>query len=430
MIRPNNDAPLSLHARWAWWLGFLVIASQRLGLQFEHGSLPVVHIILILIVLGSIGYSGWRISKKGIGFYLVLLALAVVSFITSPAWIGVPPSISSFILMCITLLPLLTHGNRSGYGNLIFAGALSAIKIGAVLSILQYSLQVLGFGFFDPIASLPSQLILPDFNSHYAVQSFGGFSIWFKPNGIIYLEPSFLSLYSSIGIVILLTIHYNWESKLTKKLFLWICIFGTAMVTSMSLSGLPILAAACVPLAAKYSRKRPALFLGLGAIGFILTKIGAFNFILYRLTEGFTGNTSTAARLYYPYQTLLPIWIQQPFFGWGSGRASIFTSYYAPTISGLQSSTIMKALVEYGAIWSAVLAIAIASSIYYRNRSKTYSILVSTLLCAWLVPAEALLNATLVVLLITGLGTISLPINDSKNFLISENSLANVEVEF
>ena len=59
----------------------------------------------------------------------------------------------------------------------------------AILGIMQFSLQLAGLGFIDPIQNIPAQLLLSDYNTQNPLY-FG--SPYIKANGMFLLEPSFL----------------------------------------------------------------------------------------------------------------------------------------------------------------------------------------------------------------------------------------------
>ncbi|WP_369122070.1 O-antigen ligase family protein [Microbacterium lacus] len=164
-----------------------------------------------------------------------------------------------------------------------------------------------------------------------------------------------------------------------------------------------MLVAAAVPLL--WSMRRNRGLVSIVSVGVaVVFASGIFNSVIAKALEGFAGNTSAALRLTLPYEYLFPRWAEQPLFGWGPGEASRFVT--ETNIGGLQASTLMKLLVEYGLVGAVILAVTVL--VCLRPSGAPVALIVAVF-AAWAIPAEALLNSTLVMLLLFALPNWSSP---------------------
>lgn len=373
--------------------GFLVMLTQRLGITVGlDGSVQSATIIGLLLI-GWIFISGEaRLSPAGLVLWLLLIMSGGLSALAAPDF-----SLPSFVLLLATYVVILVGGNdrTEGLGGAFFLGVVRAVKLGAALGVAQWLFQRAGLGFFDPISLLPSEVLRTGFNTHYDLQYAGGVKGEFKPNGVLFLEPSLLSLFTAIALV-----YCIWE-VLRKgsagdgvKRWVWIFVLGAGFAVSASASGVVVLAAAAVPLLVR-SVRRIGVLIALIAVSVIALQIGIFDAVLGKAQENLLNpNTSAALRLWLPYELLTPYWLQSPFIGSGPGSASIAIDELGR--AGLQASTTMKILVEYGLLGATVIGGILVRAIW---ATRAPTALVFAIFAAWLIPAEALLNSTLVLML-------------------------------
>jgi O-antigen ligase len=266
-----------------------------------------------------------------------------------------------------------------------------------LLAIVQFTLQRFGAGFFDPLQSFPPQFLISGYNTYYSLRYQGGIGE-FKPNGVIFLEPSLLSLYSVLGLILVLgRLFGRIEGGSLRSNVIWAIVLAGGLAVSASTSGVLVLAAAAIPMILAVRKNRALVVLLLAALLAALGA-GAFNTVIAKANEGFTGTTSSALRLTLPYEILGPVWQQHPWFGWGPGAAVKFIE--DANILGLQASTLMKLLVEYGLVGAVVLTIIVVYSLW-RSGAPLY--VSFGIFAAWLLPAEALLNSTLVLMMLFAL---------------------------
>lgn len=387
-------------ARVALVLGFLAVALQRFGITNPDGSaLNFTALVLVIIVLWQLFSSKARIEPVGVALFILLAVAASLALILAPNPTYV--SSTSFLLFLATYSLVLVRGRTPkgtdgsiGVGQMVFSGAAAAAKFGSLLAILQFVIQRLGAGFFDPLQSFPPQFLISGFNTYWSLRYQGGVGEY-KPNGVIFLEPSLLSLYSVLGLIFVLgRLFGKIEGGSRRSNVFWAVVLAGGLAVSASSSGILVLAIAAAPMILSIRRNR-ALVIALFVALLAALTAGAFNSVIEKANEGFTGRTSSALRLTLPYEVLAPAWQQQPWLGWGPGAAVKFIE--RANILGLQASTLMKLLVEYGLIGALVLTAVVAYCLW-RSGAPLY--VSFGIFAAWLLPAEALLNSTLVLLML------------------------------
>lgn len=377
-------------------LGFFAIAVQRFGVTTsDGGSVQLTTLILVLTVLWALIRVRMQISVGSVILYVTLVAITVVPSIGAFNSGASGVSLTSLLFFLVTYTVILTTGRDradTGVGRDFFRGAITAIKLGALLGVAQFVLQKVSGGFFDPLQIVPQQFLRGGFNTYYQLQTGE-----IKPNGVIFLEPSFLSLYCAIGVVYMLGRLFRSGEGTKRGNLLWIVILVAGLAVSASASGFVVLGAAAIPVLLSIKRNRWLVILLMVGVG-VAALAGAFNAVIAKALEGFTGDTSSALRLTLPYQLIAPFWLQHPLFGKGPGAAATIIAQEG--IHGLQATTSMKMLVEYGLFAAVVLAIAILRAVW---KTGAPTALVVAVLAAWAIPSESLLNSTLVLLLLFAL---------------------------
>lgn len=366
--------------------GFLAIAGQRLGVSFGGAVLSLAAVSIVVMYVRLL-LSGARISSIGLTLWCALVAIGGLGFLSHPDAHAGSLLIMLAIYLSLLLLPA-GPDHATGHGRAFLLGAVTAIKIGAVLALVQAALQWAGSTtLWDPISSfVPTGLQVAGYNTHYSLQYVETrLGMSFKPNGVIFLEPSRLSFYSAIALAWLGQRRLvERDQSPNQRPLLWAVVLLAALAVSISTSGLPILAFAAAPLFPRLARNRRAL---LGVVVLVATGwyVGLFDAIFGKATEGFNASTSTGIRLTVPYQLMFPHIGSA--FGSGAGTASDLADTFG--IRGLQVPTVMKAALEYGLLGALTLAVA---TIVVVIGSKPPAVLLLAALAAWLIPAEALLN--------------------------------------
>lgn len=392
-------------------LGFLILATQRLAIPIGSYSMPAN--LVLVVILTILVFQKQSISSKLLLSYLAFCFLGglslLISWRASAEYSGSAASWAVVIVLYAQVILEPASQGRGGervvwgLGKPFFAGVYLAILVGSLLGVVQFLIQDLYGRYIDPLSSLPTRYLVTGFNSHYSVYAPGGSGLitGLKPNGMIFLEPSFLSLYCGIGLAYLLGVFLELTSADGRVLGLriWsLAVLIGGLAVSASASGVLVIGLAFVAGFMAHKRQMGRLFLVL-AVSVALILSGVLDLVVAKAGEGVSGETSTALRLVLPYRVLPPSIGERLLLGWGPGGASHIVDSIG--MAGLQAPTLMKVAIDYGVpallLLSACVAIHIA-------RSEAPTSLKVSVLAAWLLPGEALLNPALASLLIVGVG--------------------------
>ena len=392
--RRINRSPVVPH-RALWFAGFLAVAGQRISLPLGGIEIPLSTIGLIFLFASLMLLFRWTVSAPGLAAWGLLLIAGALSYARNSVTNSGQTSTSLLIFLAV-YLPLLLLPGRDGLrgaGNVLWSGIFSAIKVGCVLALVQVVTQLAGLGFWDPLYHLPSSVQTEGFNAHYPTTYINyAFGLDFKPNGMIFLEPSFLSLFSSIGLVWIAhdTFAASRPSIPPRRALMWTMVLAAGLATSISASGIPVLAFGALPLVLKVLR-RPVYLMAMVALAAAAYFNGLFDPLIRKATEGTGSNTSTGLRIVAPYKLLPPYWYERFVFGHGPGTAEGIINHIG--VQSLSATTVMKLALEYGLIGVAALACGLALTLTRVGQAPPSLILAA--LAAWLIPSEALLNSML-----------------------------------
>ncbi|WP_129338723.1 hypothetical protein [Cellulomonas endophytica] len=382
--------------------GFLSLALQRFSLYLAGGQLSLPAVVLVLTWVALVVVHRWPLSRAGTVGYLGLLAVATAATLANgnaPSWFS--PSLPSLVLLVLAYVPLVLASRPAGAERAGWAfarGVVWAARLAAVLVLVQAVLQWAGLGFWDPVTLLPASIQTSGFNTAYDLRYVdASFGLAIKPNGVIFLEPSFVSLYCAIALV--LEAYRLHDARPTGPAAVrgvaWMAVLVVAVALSISASGFVVLGIAALPLLWRYRDRLEIV----GTAALLLLAVyltGFFGPVLDKLGEGFTGQTSTALRLVVPYELLTPYATAEPFDGFGAGTSDAIARTFQ--ISGLQQPTVMKAAVEYGIPFAVlVVGVVLAKAL---GGGRGYTGLAVALAGVWLIPSEALLSAPILALVL------------------------------
>ncbi|GIG29364.1 hypothetical protein [Cellulomonas marina] len=387
---------------WLAVAGFASIALQRISFTIGGGQISAASLVLLLTWVVLLAVFRWPVSAGGlVGYFLILAIAATTAVLNAGSDPSLPISVPSLLLIVTAYLPLLLVVRPSGVegaGRVYARGLLWAVRIGAALALVQAVLMWSGLGFWDPFASLPDAIVASNFNSAYDttyVASNFGFET--KPNGVIFLEPSFVSLWCCFGLVLE---AYRWHERRSTGgaglgRLVWVLVLAAAVAVSISASGFVVLGVAALPLLWRY-RDRPLVILGAAVVIAGAFASGFLGPITAKLLEGTSGDTSTNLRLVAPYQLLAPLTADSPLWGHGPGTADRLAGQFG--LSGLQTTTIVKAALEYG--WPFVVALlGVALLRAFVGGPRCLGLTLAAL-GVWLIPSEALLGAPVLALVL------------------------------
>lgn len=382
-------------------VGFVVgavgLATQRVGLSVGSGFLQVSTVVMLIFWVSLVPRKGTIDPTKFFQFLLLLLS-TLISFVVNLNNASV--SFGSWILFaCVYLSSVFDRKDPRIYsaGRGFFQGTMACMRVSVLLAFVQALLQWLGKGWLDPLSMLPEAYLTPGFNSHYSLEWSGeALGMTIKPNGMLMLEPSFLSLYCGVCLVAVFSeiLGSRRGERAPRASILDAIIFSVGITLSLSSSFLPVVAIAAL---LYYSRilSRPKVVFGVLCCVSGALMAGVLDPLLSKVTEGFSETTSTGLRLSVPYEILLPYWVEAPVFGAGPGTA--MQSSVDSGLIGLQVPTLVKSLLEYGLVGTILLLnLAISAQ---RGIDRSMRALQASVIVAWVLPAEALLNSYIVALL-------------------------------
>lgn len=292
----------------AWWFGFGALALQRLAIGV-NASAQVGVVILLggVVTVYLLTTRRASLALPEVVLFCVLLASGTLSLAVN---VGVRSnaSVLSLVQVAVAYVAVVVWTSRD-LGRRFLDGLVVATLMGALLAIIQYVVQESGRGFVNPLGHLPEALLLSGYNGEYSLEWVTGQATYFKPNGMIFIEPSSLSLYCGFAVVYLVARHAQLRSAGERPKLLLLGIAGVVLVlgivVSWSVSGLiPLFFGGLVlPFESKFGRR--IVLAGVVAV-LVAGQFGLFARLTEKLTEGFGPETSNGLRLIYPYVWLLP----------------------------------------------------------------------------------------------------------------------------
>jgi len=166
-----------------------------------------------------------------------------------------------------------------------------------------------------------------------------------RANGWFHLEPSFLSLYSSLCIILLAR-----GAVKTKRGLLWALILTSGLLSSVAVSGVVLLPIVVLSILLLKPHRAVLVMVIIGAAFLLLRETAVATAFVDKLFEDpftETGDVSAAARLYRPYLELIPSDFWGLLLGEGPGGARNHVDALRYEVT---TPTLAKLLYEYGLI--------------------------------------------------------------------------------
>lgn len=322
------------------WVLVLVL-TQRLAIPLGGGGeqLPVAIPATLLVAL--FGLARGHVVVCGRRAVLMGIALAVLSLMTLIASArGLEPSLLSFLLF-LTIYPVAlvdVADPRAARRGLDFF--VDLMLLAAVVGLALFGLQYAGVPYSDYLAQVvPPEFLLTGFNTADPIE-FG--SELYRSNGVVFLEPSFFSLFLGLAAVISLV-------NRRRVVALPLLLGGIAVTTAGN--GIVVLLVSVLWLAA-IGPRRPLLALvpsvAVAVVLASLTPLGAL--FLRRSGEIGSDNSSASLRLVQPYTELFPAYVGSPvaaLLGQGAGSAPRVIEEQVGSLAVIVP-VVPKLLVEYG----------------------------------------------------------------------------------
>lgn len=310
---------------------------------FCINTFPITLSFLGICIVFLLSLFNFRIKIKDLFYLLLLSFLFIVSFVTYRA------SYTSFFLYIFFFgtFFISKHNYDKNKWLIVFSIMTILINFFAIISILQMLSNFIDIPRIDVIVF---GHMVEGFNRTNKVY-FGSIN-FYRSNGI-YLEPSFLSQFSALGIILSM---YLYKNKIIDKLRLLISIFLNiaALICSVAGTGVIILGICLlVYLFNKKYRLYHVFFMLFAVLILIIFLYFVPNISVYlytRLLEIFNPNMSGGLRFTYPYIIMIKTWAMN-IFGFGPSNETVAIDMFYPSMLELQStvaSGYAKIGIEFG----------------------------------------------------------------------------------
>jgi hypothetical protein len=342
--------------------------------------------IVCLTLLQKIGYAPSPDSSVGLCLLAMLVGIAVVGALVPPIFDPVKLGLFFAFLLTASLSTFLQKGTYSSLGFILMllcyvpflmtfpiskATHRKALNIFSTIMIVGGALAIAE----DLVQYAASwrlwpnlDLILPEkmlVSGYVYVQKISPFSIYMKPNGVFFLEVSFLSQFTAIALALeLIYFRRAWR----------LAFFGVVLISCFAGTGLMLLGLTLPVLMGRLSiRSMTMIIVLLTVAGLVAVVTGWYDQIAPRITEYQHHGSSANFRFVEPYIKLLEF-SKTPsalYLGIGPGNISKAANYIWWPVT--------KAAVEYG-----YLAAALFYSFFlYAMFKNAPDRKISFMLCVW-----------------------------------------------
>ena len=338
-----------------------LIAFQRFVIPGTVVSVALPVAFLVLIGLAARGQLVADVSR--VALYFAFVAVCLLCTVVTSAGSGPEPSITSLLLLLVLYIPLCFRAKarlRDQFPR-VLGFYQKAMAVAAVACLLQWAIQIAGIPYEDLFDTyLSPTLIFTEYNTTYPI--YYGSPI-LKANGFVFLEPSFASQFLAIAIIVHLMIGGpRWR----------LALFGAALLTTVSGTGIALLAVGLVVLAVRRggqwtARAIVATMLVVVAVG--LTPVGEL--LAERTGESSQSGSSGNARFVAPYVTIADaIGRDQQVFltgrGAGAVDAEVNANFFNPQGVLVNYPALPKFVGEYG-VPAALVFLAFILTVLLRN---------------------------------------------------------------
>lgn len=355
-------------------LFIIMMITQKLGYTFKGFQIQLSLIIFpIMIMILMFSKKSYIKSKNLIIYILMVFAMTILIVFQKNQ------KYSSYYYF-IVIYAFFVFGykftleEREYFFNIF----INLLFITGIIAIFQFLIQLIGLQYIDIFDYILPTYKLANFNFYFPI-SYGARII--KSNGWIYLEPSFLSQFMAIGIIIIL-----YQKKLERKQIIQLIVFSLAIITSFSGTGILLLLLLIVPLLNRMNMKSKILlvFGGLLIIYFFINSDYSYS-ITKRVYEFSSSNSSGSIRFINPFKEAFGRNNHKLLIGNGPGTASASISS--------NFSCIPKVVYEYGVL---VLIIYLFYIFNYFFEKKNFSLITIALLILYLFLGGYLLQPNMV----------------------------------
>lgn len=357
-------------------LGVTIVALQRFALPLGGDQAVPVTIVVIVAFLFAMLVSGAAairpVAATVFAFFVAYAALVTAIF---------EASIMGMLLVLAIWWPICVRTEREWVQQFL-RGMLLTTAFGGAFGVVQSVMTAIGLPLIDPIAQTPSTLLVAGFNDSYEVVWGSG---WMKANGGLFLEPSALSMFCALNLVVLAS-----GAVTVRRGHAWlICaLLIGGLLSSVAASGLVVLPALLIALAR--SRRTIVAVVSAAVISPLAMTLPQARAFIDRLVA--SEGTSNEARLIRPYGILVPEALERsPILGLGAGSARRYTQEnFIGWENEVTTPTVAKMLFEYGLIGLVFLILAVLSLLAAGGINAAVKL---ALVLVLLVPTDGLASA-------------------------------------
>ncbi|MDE0879241.1 MAG: hypothetical protein OSB00_11355, partial [Sphingomonas bacterium] len=303
---------------------FMKFAPHMLGTSIQL-ALPFTFALISYLLFRRLGY----ISVTKFLLYIGFVCLAsLVSMLA-----GGKAELPSFLFVCVIYLMYVVEIKISQLAYLKYLNWITYLgMIAAFMVAIQWACQFLGFGMPSLEIIMPKSIIM--FNYVY-IQPLEWGAKYMKPNGIIFLEASYISQFMALVCII--------EACFFQRLK-FLAIFAVTLLVSFGGTGM-LLLVLCAPVILFYLRLKllPILIISAPICGVAAYQIGLFENVQDRLGEFNQEGTSGNMRFTQQFIVVKKVLLGPPkdaFFGQGSGTM--------PQGLHIMYTPVSKVMFEYG----------------------------------------------------------------------------------
>lgn len=340
-------SPTAIRAPWRdkWPVFFALfgcIFLQRFGIPVGELKLPLVVLVVAAVFSVLLIQNRTMVAERPIVFYILFCIYALFSAglalaIPPQGTMASVPSLGYLLLLYAFIVLRIRPSLGAGETLRIFR---DFVTIVAACAVLQFLAQFAGLHMFSFVGFVPDSLLLePAYN--VVVPIWYGASVY-KANGFFLLEPSFLSQFAAIALVIEF-LYFGSAVRMG--------LFMLALLVAFSGTGFLILGFAVVVASILERRALGRLALLLVVGGAVVALFGSLvapeyiESILRRTSELESNQTSGFIRFISPYMMVVDATADpRSILGFGPGTAERFDSIgYEYGVNALT-----KIMIEYG----------------------------------------------------------------------------------
>jgi hypothetical protein len=326
------------------------VAVQRIAVPGTQ--LPLLVPLVYVAVAIGLHRRVLSFDVARLRLFLVAAVLVVVSTLTATLR-GLAPSLSSALLVlgvyaCGTLV--LTAPSWAGYRALL-GGYVRVMTGFATLGVLLFAAQWVGLAYHDWLgAVLPDRMLL---SGYYTTNPIVYGSPYQRANGLVFLEPSFFSLFCGLGLAAGLYLRIG---------LIPLGILAAGLVTSVSGNGMVLAVTAVgVLLVTRQWRALRPLAVPAIVVAIALVAFGLGPILLTRITEVARSDSSASMRFVQPYGLFTDRVLESVstlLIGQGAGAAdTVATTVRADLVAPI----IPKVVYEYGLVTAVLLLATLVS---------------------------------------------------------------------